>query len=108
MYGCMLGDVFFSVLYPGTRIKPHCGPTNVRHRMHLVLSILSSESSLGGRGGGTPVIRVNRGENMVDRKEEGNSTVDVHWKAGKAFVFDDSLVPEVDFYHDGGDSIGDN
>jgi len=32
------GNVYFSVMMPGTKIKPHCGPLNTRIRYHLTLS----------------------------------------------------------------------
>ena len=34
---CLFGNVFFSILQPGSIIEPHCGPTNVRHRLQLCL-----------------------------------------------------------------------
>ena len=34
---------FFSVLQPGSRIRPHCGPTNLRIRCHLALEESSPE-----------------------------------------------------------------
>lgn len=35
MSGCLFGNALFSVLYPGTHINEHYGPTNVRLRCHL-------------------------------------------------------------------------
>merc|ERR1711916_349455 len=32
---CGGGDVIFSVLTPGTRLRPHCGPSNSRLTCHL-------------------------------------------------------------------------
>lgn len=32
------GGIYFSVLDPGTHIKPHCGPTNLRIRYHLTIA----------------------------------------------------------------------
>jgi Aspartyl/Asparaginyl beta-hydroxylase len=32
------GNVYFSVMMPGTQVKPHCGPLNTRVRYHLTLS----------------------------------------------------------------------
>lgn len=31
------GGVYFSILPPGTRIKPHCGPSNLKLRYHLTI-----------------------------------------------------------------------
>ena len=36
---CLVVDVFFSVLSPGTHIEPHCGATNLRLRCHLPLQL---------------------------------------------------------------------
>lgn len=38
MQGTGLGYVYVSLLQPGTVIQPHCGPTNLRLRVHLGLS----------------------------------------------------------------------
>ena len=76
MDGCIFGNVFLSVLTPGTSIEPHCGPTNARHRLHLALQIPSSNHEKG------PVLTV---------LEE-----QVTWTEGEAFVFDDSLTHSVD------------
>ena len=32
------GAVYFSLMSPGARLRPHCGPTNSRLRVHLALS----------------------------------------------------------------------
>lgn len=36
---CKRGQVKFSVMRPGTRVWPHCGPTNCRLRAHLGLVV---------------------------------------------------------------------
>lgn len=61
-------------MLPGTKIRPHCGPTNCRLRAHLGLVVPPG-----------PRIRV------------GNETRT--WKQGKFIVFDDSFEHEV--WHDG-------
>jgi aspartate beta-hydroxylase len=33
------GAVYFSVMAPGTEIKPHCGPINTRLRYHLPIAV---------------------------------------------------------------------
>jgi aspartate beta-hydroxylase len=64
------GHAYFSVLMPGSFIRPHCGPTNTRLRCHLGL-ITSNKCRL----------RV------------GSETRE--WKEGKCLVFDDSFEHEV-------------
>ena len=54
MDGSLFGNVFFSVLYPGTVIDAHCGPTNVRHRLHFPLSIPFKSRSCQN-----PILHVN-------------------------------------------------
>ena len=39
MSDCAFGNIMFSVLLPGTTISEHCGPTNVRIRCHVPISI---------------------------------------------------------------------
>lgn len=69
------GPSFFnakvSILHPGSRILPHCGPSNARLRAHLAVS----------HGGGAS-IRVG------DRAP-------VSWVPGEALVLDDSFEHEV-------------
>lgn len=69
------GLAYFSVMQPGTKIKPHCGPVNTRIRYHLTLS--SDEQAW---------MRVGDEER--------------HWKNGECLVFDDSFEHEVQ--HHGG------
>lgn len=64
------GLVFFSVLAPGTRVHPHCGPHNARLRCHLGLVV---PDGCGLRVGG----------------QTGT------WEEGKVIVFDDSFEHEV-------------
>jgi aspartate beta-hydroxylase len=67
---CCLGNVYFSVLPPGTIIKPHCGPHNARIRFHLGLQT-------------PPGVWIRVG----NEKRE--------WKEGKCLIFDDSWEHEV-------------
>jgi len=68
------GEAEFLLLAPGTRLEPHCGTTNRRLTMHLGLVTPPG-----------PALRI--GEELLE------------WKAGKAFVFDDSFEHEV--WHNG-------
>lgn len=69
-----LGESLFSRLVPGTRLRPHCGPTNMRLTCHLALVI---------PGGATITCG---GEART-------------WEEGRCLVFDDSYEHEVT--HDG-------
>jgi hypothetical protein len=79
---CIFGNVFLSVLTPGSSIEPHCGPTNARHRLHLALQIPTTEN-----GNDQPVLTV--------------LNMRMTWKQEQAFVFDDSLTHAVDYPRDG-------
>ena len=68
------GQAYFSIMTPGTHVRPHCGPTNKRIRCHLGLTEARD-----------CWIRVG------DRK--------LHWSPGRCIVFDDSFEHEV--WHDG-------
>ncbi len=57
----------FTVLYPGGRIRPHCGPTNYRYRIHMCLDI----DGIGG-------IITPFGTRL--------------WKVGEIFILDDSYL----------------
>ena len=72
-----------SLLYPGTSINPHTGPSNARLRAHLCVQ-------LGAAPGGKLIVA---GE------ERG-------WKAGEAFVFDDSFEHEVVYGVDSSSDVG--
>jgi hypothetical protein len=69
---CLFGNAFVSVLQPGTTIEPHCGPTNVRHRLHYALQVPDDEE---------PKLTV----------MEMQQT----WKEGQFFLFDDSFTHSV-------------
>jgi len=75
---CMFGNVFFSVLYPGTKIEEHCGPTNVRHRLHFPLLVPSHENEQNA-----PSLKI------MSKK--------IHWTENETFVFDDSLVHAAEY-----------
>ena len=67
MKECAFGNAYLSVLQPGTLIEPHCGPTNVRHRLHFALTAPDPRSVL-----------------TVDGMPQ-------HWTVGECMIFDDSL-----------------
>ncbi|SCF07809.1 aspartate beta-hydroxylase [Micromonospora haikouensis] len=69
-----IGVVTLSWLHPGTRIRPHCGGTNARLRVHLGLRV-------------PPGARMRVG------------TESLTWQEGRCLVFDDSFEHEV--RHDG-------
>lgn len=69
-------NVKFSILNPGTAIRPHCGPSNARLRMHITIEY---------EGGGA-WIRVGK-ENRTWERE------------GSVLIFDDSFEHEV--HHNG-------
>ncbi len=70
---CKRGQAKFSVMFPGTRVRPHSGPTNCRLRAHLGLEVPPPPGDLKMR--------------VADKFLE--------WKNGKIFVFDDSFDHEV-------------
>lgn len=71
------GSVEISVLEPGARLVPHCGPSNHRIRLHLTLEAPADRSAF---------IRVG------DPHDPSNAR---HHTPGEVFVFDDSFVHEV-------------
>ena len=81
MEACVFGNMFVSVLFPGTVIDPHCGPSNVRHRLHFPLKVPHGK----GR---------TKAPQLCVAKEKTT------WKEGQCFVFDDSIVHSVTFGND--------
>eukprot|EP00445_Apocalathium_hangoei_P043628 CAMPEP_0203977108 /NCGR_PEP_ID=MMETSP0359-20131031/101450_1 /ASSEMBLY_ACC=CAM_ASM_000338 /TAXON_ID=268821 /ORGANISM="Scrippsiella Hangoei, Strain SHTV-5" /LENGTH=679 /DNA_ID=CAMNT_0050915317 /DNA_START=30 /DNA_END=2065 /DNA_ORIENTATION=- len=69
------GSLIFSRLAGGTRIRPHCGPTNARIRIHLALEVPD------------PAPRIRVGSEWRQ------------WEVGRCLIFDDSFEHEV--VHDG-------
>jgi hypothetical protein len=89
MKSCIFGNIFLSRVRPGCEIAPHCGPTNVRHRLHLTLINTTNTSSSSRQQ--QPVLKV-RDEIMT-------------WARNQALVFDDSLVHSVAYIHPTLDNI---
>ena len=69
------GEVIFSMLKPGSHIRPHCAPTNHRLTCHLGLSVPGDQEG-------------QRCEIRVGKEWRG-------WSRGKALLFDDSFEHEV-------------
>jgi tetratricopeptide (TPR) repeat protein len=67
----VMGSAYFSVLSSGARLRAHTGPTNIRLRVHIALSVPADGAAM----------RV------------GNETRP--WRVGEALVFDDSFEHEV-------------
>jgi Aspartyl/Asparaginyl beta-hydroxylase len=72
---CLFGNVFVSVLQPGTMIEPHCGPNNVRHHLHYALQVPDDDYAAAKL-------------TVIDKQQT--------WKEGHYyFVFDDSFTHSV-------------
>jgi len=69
---CPFGSAYFSLLRPGTALKPHCGPTNARLRAHLGLVVPDGDICI--RCGNEPPRT---------------------WREGEVLLFDDSFEHEV-------------
>ena len=69
---CVFGSAFFSLLTPGTKLRPHCGPTNIRLRAHLALAVPPGDCFM--RVGNEPPRQ---------------------WAEGEVLLFDDSFEHEV-------------
>jgi len=78
---CVGGDVIFSVISPGTRLRPHCGPSNSRLTCHLGITIPRT---------------LEQGCKIRVANEPARG-----WEEGKCIVFDDSFEHEV-FYEEAG------
>jgi aspartate beta-hydroxylase len=76
---CGCGDVIFSVLTPGTRLRPHCGPSNARLTCHLGIWVPRS---------------LEQGLRIRVAADEPRG-----WQEGRCLVFDDSFEHEV-FYEE--------
>jgi Aspartyl/Asparaginyl beta-hydroxylase len=81
---CLFGNVFFSRLAHGTAIDVHCGPTNVRHRLHLTVQYDNNSTA------------TNDGSESSSSSPPAAMTLHVRdevmtWSQHKTFVFDDSL-----------------
>ncbi|KAL9181763.1 hypothetical protein ACHAXT_012106 [Thalassiosira profunda] len=75
---CGLGSVYYSKLQPNTKVKEHCGPTNVRWRCHLPLVVPEAKS-----GEESSCLKVGL---------PGVSEQCVGWEEGVPILFDDSFL----------------
>ncbi|WP_019507454.1 aspartyl/asparaginyl beta-hydroxylase domain-containing protein [Pleurocapsa sp. PCC 7319] len=64
------GGVYFSIVYPGTHISSHCGPSNLKHRYHLTI-----EEAEGAK--------IRAGDKWRT------------WRRGECLILDDSFEHEV-------------
>ena len=64
------GGVYFSIVYPGTHISSHCGPSNLKRRYHLTIEEAESAQIRAGKEWRT-------------------------WRQGKCLILDDSFEHEV-------------
>ena len=64
------GGVYFSIIYPGTYVRSHCGPSNLRYRYHLTIE--EAENA-----------RIRSGHQWLS------------WQSGKCLILDDSFEHEV-------------
>ncbi|KAL3801874.1 hypothetical protein ACHAW5_003787 [Stephanodiscus triporus] len=90
---CGFGSVYFSKLGRNTKVKEHCGPTNLRWRCHLPLIVPAPP----------------RNENRKSHLRVGLANVNeklVGWEEGKPILFDDSFLHSA--VHHGDDVIGEN
>lgn len=89
---CLFGNVIISKICAGTTIEPHCGPTNVRHRLQYALKI--------------PTVTSLQSNENLEYGTDGSSRLCLHvgtdtklqWKEpGDVFVFDDSFMHSVKY-----------
>lgn len=64
------GGVYFSIIYPDTHVRSHCGPSNLRYRYHLTIEAAENAKIRSG-----------------DRWRS--------WETGKCLILDDSFEHEV-------------
>ncbi|KAL3821772.1 hypothetical protein ACHAXA_000271 [Cyclostephanos tholiformis] len=86
---CGFGSVYFSKLGRNTKVKEHCGPTNVRLRCHLPLIVPPPSRDKTRRSR----LRVG----LADVNEEV-----LEWVEGKPILFDDSFLHSATHHGDNG------
>jgi hypothetical protein len=114
---CGLGSVYFSKLGSNTKIKEHCGPTNVRWRCHLPLIVPSSSVALeDDSNSSTTNVAVDDKHSHSERRRQsclrvgqvGINEEYVYWKEGIPILFDDSFLHSAVHYHDDNNNVDDN
>ena len=85
----LFGNVFVSKIYPGTIIEPHCGPTNIRHRLQFLLKLPDNAdiSKCNDDSNQKPVLSLSVGRTNNIAWDMNNDT----------FVFDDSFTHSVTY-----------
>ena len=109
---CLFGNAFVSCIEPGTCIEPHCGPTNVRHRLQYTLQLPTNKPSMkhdendnnNNRNNRTPMTNstMANASNGVHPPLEPQLKVHdtiLSYKnhSGTMFIFDDSFEHSVDY-----------
>jgi len=78
----------YSVVHPGTVIRPHCGPTNLRWTAHLGLDVpepLCTWMTVRGAAGGSAAAAEAVEEDAAEEEAV------VRWGDGQVLLFDDSF-----------------
>lgn len=119
------GAVYFSVMTPGARLRPHCGPTNTRLRVRRIAPSIAFHPhrfakpiTQTRRLCGTYSLRPSPSSTLTDSLPHSLACLQVHlalsaphgacgmrvgnesrlWRDGEAWVFDDSFEHEVSEY----------
>ena len=90
---CGFGSIYFSKLERNTKVKEHCGPTNIQWRCHLPLIVPKSKST--GEGGSCLCVGL-----------PGVNEMRVGWKEGMPILFDDSFLHSAVHYGNDGEGTG--
>jgi len=91
---CGLGAVYFSKLGRNTKVKEHCGPTNIRWRCHLPLIVpraRSGSKSSGDAENGDSSSCSSR-ESFLRVGLTGVNERCIGWEEGTPILFDDSFL----------------
>lgn len=83
---CGFGSIYFSKLERNTKVKEHCGPTNIRWRCHLPLIVPKENNN-----GMTPEEGSDSGSCLRVGLPGVNEQC-VGWKEGVPILFDDSFL----------------
>jgi len=87
----LFGNAMVSKIYEGSIIEPHCGPTNVRHRLQYAMYVANQSVIMDDTTGPKSV-------SQQPYLQVGKHGVRLSWrKPGDWFVFDDSFVHSVHY-----------